>query len=95
VCITSTSILASLRCTCFDIARQILCNSLVDIQGKPPIVHVGHYGQPTVTRTLNKGTGFQGVEVGVELLLLRVIPLSLCMHVINAHDTNEALLKGE
>jgi hypothetical protein len=24
VCITSTSILASLRCTCFDIARQIL-----------------------------------------------------------------------
>jgi hypothetical protein len=22
---------------------------LVDIQGKPPIVQVGHYGQPTVT----------------------------------------------
>jgi hypothetical protein len=26
-------------------------NSLVDIQGKPPIVQVGHYGQPTVTFT--------------------------------------------
>jgi hypothetical protein len=31
-----------------------LLNSLVDIQGKPPIVHVGHYGQPTVTRLLSR-----------------------------------------
>jgi hypothetical protein len=31
-------------------------NSLVDIQGKPPIVHVGHYGQPTVTMWLNHVT---------------------------------------
>jgi hypothetical protein len=48
VCITSTSIPASLRCTCFDIARQTF-QLIVDIQGKPIIVHVGHYGQPTVT----------------------------------------------
>jgi hypothetical protein len=48
VCITSTSILASLRCTCFDIAQQTF-NLVVDIQGKPIIVHVGHYGQPTIT----------------------------------------------
>jgi hypothetical protein len=34
VCITSTSIPASLRCTCFDIARQI-SQLVVDIQGKP------------------------------------------------------------
>jgi hypothetical protein len=39
-------------------------NSLVDIQGKPPIVHVGHYGQPTVTspvyydtKNTNQNTG--------------------------------------
>jgi hypothetical protein len=48
VCITSTSILASLRCTCFVIAWQI-SPCAVDIQGKPIIVHIGHYGQPTVT----------------------------------------------
>jgi hypothetical protein len=34
VCILSTSIRASLRCTCFVIARQI-SHSVVDIQGKP------------------------------------------------------------
>jgi hypothetical protein len=34
VCITSTSILASLHCTCFVIARQIFL-FVVDIQGKP------------------------------------------------------------
>jgi hypothetical protein len=48
VCITSTSILASLRCTCFDIARQILSTPCRH-SGQTPTVHVGHYGQPTVT----------------------------------------------
>jgi hypothetical protein len=48
VCITSTSIPASLHCTCFVIARQTFC-FVVDIQGKPIIVHVGHYGQLTIT----------------------------------------------
>jgi hypothetical protein len=48
VCITSTSIPASLRCTCFDIARQILSTPCRH-SGQTPIVHVGHYGQPTVT----------------------------------------------
>jgi hypothetical protein len=49
VCITSTSIPASLRCTCFDIARQISQLSCRHSGQTPPIVHVGHYGQPTVT----------------------------------------------
>jgi hypothetical protein len=48
VCITSTSILASLHCTCFVIARQIL-NSLSTFRANPTTVHVGQYGQPTVT----------------------------------------------
>jgi hypothetical protein len=49
VCITSTSILASLRCTCFVIARQI-SYSLSTFRANPTTVQVGHYGQPTVTR---------------------------------------------
>jgi hypothetical protein len=48
VCITSTLILASLRCTCFVIARQTF-NSLSTFRANPTIVHVGHYGQPTIT----------------------------------------------
>jgi hypothetical protein len=52
------------------------------------------YTHPLKTCALNEGMGFQGVGVGVELLLLRVIHLSR-MCVINAHDTNEAPLKGE
>jgi hypothetical protein len=32
----------------FDIV-QILMSASVDIQGKPPIIHVRHYGSPTVT----------------------------------------------
>jgi hypothetical protein len=48
VCITSTSILASLRCTCFVIARQI-SYSLSTFRANPTTVHVGHYSQPTIT----------------------------------------------
>jgi hypothetical protein len=48
VCITSTSIPASLRCTCFDIAWQI-SRSLSTFRANPTTVQVGHYGQPTVT----------------------------------------------
>jgi hypothetical protein len=48
VCITSTLISALLRCTCFVIARQI-SSSLSTFRANPVTVHVGHYGQPTVT----------------------------------------------
>jgi hypothetical protein len=32
----------------FDIV-QLLHPSTIDIQDKPPIIHVGHYGSPTIT----------------------------------------------
>jgi hypothetical protein len=51
VCITSTLIPASLRCTCFVIARQTL-HSLSTFRANPTTVHVGHYGQLTVTSTM-------------------------------------------
>jgi hypothetical protein len=65
VCITSTSILASLRCTCFDIARQILSILSRHSGQTPPIVHVGHYGRPTVTCKVVKSTMGTGTETGV------------------------------
>jgi hypothetical protein len=55
VCITSTLIPASLRCTCFVIARQIFL-SLSTFRANPITVHVRHYGQPTVT-TIQKNNG--------------------------------------
>jgi hypothetical protein len=44
----STSIPASLCCTCFDIAQQIF-SSLSTFRANPIIVHIGQYSQPTVT----------------------------------------------
>jgi hypothetical protein len=37
-----------LRCTDFDIV-QILALATVDIQGNPSLIHIRHYGSPTVT----------------------------------------------
>jgi hypothetical protein len=48
MCTLPLCVYPSLRCTDFVIV-QLLPTSAIDIQDNPTIVHVGHYGRPTIT----------------------------------------------
>jgi hypothetical protein len=77
VCITSTSILASLRCTCFDIARQI-SQLIVDIQGKP------HHRPHRTLRATDRNTREQ--EECALAALAQLIPTHITRPHINSID---------
>jgi hypothetical protein len=71
VCITSTSIPASLRCTCFDIARQI-SSSLSTFRANPITIQVGHYGQPTVTESVPTTSPCDSCAPGVLTVTMKI-----------------------